>query len=61
MQLNYLYCCLIRRGLPLAKIVHLTRHPIAVCYAMYKTLFKDGYPFFYDLVEIGRYYIAYRR
>jgi tetratricopeptide (TPR) repeat protein len=61
MPLNYLYCGLIRRALPNAKIVHLTRHPMAVCYAMYKTLFKDGYPFSYDLGEIGRYYIAYRR
>ena len=61
MPLNYLYCGLIRRALPNAKIVHVTRQPMAVCYAMYKTLFKDGYPFSYDLGEIGRYYIAYRR
>jgi tetratricopeptide (TPR) repeat protein len=61
MPLNYLYCGLIRRALPNARIVHLTRHPMAVCYAMYKTLFEDGYPFSYDLQEIGRYYIAYRR
>lgn len=61
MPLNYLYCGLIRRALPNAKIVHLTRQPMAACYAMYKTLFKDGYPFSYDLEETGRYYIAYRR
>lgn len=61
MPLNYLYCGLIRRALPNAKIVHLTRQPMAACYAMYKTLFKDGYPFSYDLGEIGRYYIGYRR
>ena len=61
MPLNYLYCGLIHRALPRAKIVHLTRHPIAACYAMYKTLFKDAYPFSYDLDEIGRYYVAYRR
>lgn len=61
MPLNYLYCGLIRRALPSARIVHLTRHPLAVCYSMYKTLFKDGYPFSYDLTEIGSYYIAYRR
>jgi Sulfotransferase family len=59
--LNYLYCGLIRRALPNARLVHLTRHPVAVCYAMYKTLFKDGYPFSYDLNEIGRYYLGYRR
>jgi tetratricopeptide (TPR) repeat protein len=61
MPLNYLYCGLIRRALPKAKIVHVTRHPMAACYAMYKTLFKDGYPFSYDLGEIGRYYLGYRR
>jgi tetratricopeptide (TPR) repeat protein len=61
MPLNYLYCGIIRRALPNARIVHLTRHPLAVCYAIYKTLFKDGYPFSYDLGEIGRYYVSYRR
>jgi tetratricopeptide (TPR) repeat protein len=61
MPLNYLYCGLIHRALPNAKIVHLTRHPMAACYSMYKTLFKDGYPFSYDLGETGRYYVAYRR
>jgi len=61
MPLNYLYCGLIRRALPNAKIVHVARRPMAACYAMYKTLFKDGYPFSYDLGEIGRYYVGYRR
>jgi hypothetical protein len=61
MPLNYLYCGIIRRALPNARIVHLTRHPLAVCYAIYKTLFKDGYPFSYDLGEIGRYYASYRK
>jgi hypothetical protein len=61
MPLNYLYCGLIRRALPNARIVHLVRDPLAVCYAMYKTLFKSGYPFSYDLREIARYYAAYRR
>jgi tetratricopeptide (TPR) repeat protein len=61
MPLNYLYCGLIRRALPNAKIVHLTRHPMAAGYAIYKTLFKDGYPFSYDLDEIAQYYIAYRK
>jgi tetratricopeptide (TPR) repeat protein len=61
MPLNYLYCGLIRRALPNAKIVHVYRDPMAACYAMYKTLFKDGYPFSYELTEIGRYYMGYRR
>jgi tetratricopeptide (TPR) repeat protein len=61
MPLNYLYCGLIKRALPGAKIIHVTRYPMAACFAMYKALFKDGYPFSYDLSEIARYYIGYRR
>ena len=61
MPLNYLYCGLIHRALPNAKIVHLTRHPMAVCYAIFKTLFEDAYPFSYDLREIAEYYLGYQR
>ena len=61
MPLNYLYCGLIRRALPNARIVHVTRRPMASCYAMFKTLFKDGYPFSYDLDDLARYYVGYRR
>jgi len=31
------------------------------CYAMYKTLFKQAYPFSYDLCELGEYFLAYRK
>ena len=61
LPLNYLYCGPIHLSLPSARIIHLTRHPMATCYAIYKTLFKDAYPFSYDLREIARYYAAYRR
>lgn len=60
MPLNFLYAGLIHRALPQAKIVHLQRHPLDTCYAIYKTLFKDAYPFSYSLEELGRYYLAYR-
>ena len=61
MPLNYLYCGLIDTALPNAGIVHVTRHPMATCYGIYKVLFEQGYPFSYDLAEIGAYYIGYRR
>lgn len=61
LPLNYLYCGLIHLALPNARIVHLVRHPMATCYAVYKTLFKDAYPFSYDVGELARYYAAYRR
>jgi hypothetical protein len=31
------------------------------CYAVYKQLFVDAYPFSYDLEELGRYYVAYHQ
>ena len=58
---NYLYLGLIHQALPQAKVVHLTRHPMDSCYAMFKTLFRMGYPFSYSLEDLGRYYVAYHR
>jgi len=59
--LNYLYIALIALSLPEAAIVHVRRRPMEVCFAMYKTLFRMGYPFSYDLSDLGRYYIAFDR
>lgn len=56
---NYLYFGLIQGALPQAKIIHLRRHPLDSCYAMYKTLFRMGYPFSYKLSDLADYYIAY--
>lgn len=61
LPLNYLYCGLIDAALPAARIVHVTRHPLATCFGVFKVLFDQGYPFSYDLMEIADYYIAYRR
>jgi len=58
--INFLYLGLIHLALPGAKIIHMRRHPMDSCYAIYKTLFRAGYPFSYSLQELGRYYIAYR-
>jgi tetratricopeptide (TPR) repeat protein len=61
MPLNYLYCGLIHPALPNARILHLARHPLATCYAIFKTLFNQGYPFSYDLTEVAEYYIGYHQ
>jgi tetratricopeptide (TPR) repeat protein len=58
---NYLYAGLIHLALPQAKIINIQRHPMDTCYAVYKQLFKDAYPFSYDLNELGQYYIDYHR
>lgn len=57
---NFYYVGLILAAIPNAKIVHLRRHPVDSCYAVYKTLFRQGYPFSYDLEHMGRFYLAYR-
>ena len=58
---NYLYAGLIRLALPAARMVRLERHPMDTCYAVYKQLFRDAYPFSYDLDDLGRYFIGYSR
>ena len=59
MPQNYLYVGLIARALPNAKIVLLERNPMDSCYAMYKTLFGQAYPFTYSQEDLGRYYVAW--
>ena len=61
LPLNYLYVGAIRRALPEAKILLVSRSPIDSCFAMYRTLFAAGYPFSYDLAELARYYAGYAR
>lgn len=61
MPANYMYCGLIRKALPQARIVHLVRDPMDACYAAYKTLFQQAYHFSYDLAELAEYYVCYRR
>ena len=61
LPLNYLYLGAIGRALPEAKILLVSRSPLDSCFAMYRTLFAAGYPFSYDLAELGRYYAAYEQ
>jgi len=58
---NFLYIGLIRLALPRARIIHLRRDPMDCGYAMYKTLFRMGYPFSYALDDLARYMAAQYR
>lgn len=58
---NYMYCGLIRKALPKAKLIHLVRDPLDSCYAVFKTLFFKAYDFSYDQEELGDYFVAYRK
>ena len=57
---NYLYCGLIRKAFPQARIIHMVRDPMDACYAVFKTLFSRAYYYSYDLGELADYYVAYR-
>jgi hypothetical protein len=48
-------------ALPKAKIIVLNRDPLDTCYAIYKQLFTNAYPFSYQLDELAEYYVAYHR
>jgi len=61
LPLNSLNIGLIYAALPNAKIVHVERNHMDTCYAIYKFLFKNGYPFSYDLEELAVYYVEYYR
>jgi tetratricopeptide (TPR) repeat protein len=60
-NMNFLYCALILRAFPQARIVHVTRHPLAACYAIYRNRFNGSYAFTYDLSDIGEFYVGYRK
>ena len=61
LPLNYLNLGVIARALPNAKIVLLVRNPMDSCFAMFKTLFAEAYPFSYSLNDLGVYYVAWRQ
>ena len=58
---NAQYIGLIHRALPQAKILILERHPLDVCYAVYKQMFTDIYQFSYDLDELAQYFIQHQK
>ena len=58
---NFLYCGLIKKAFPRARILHMVREPMDTCYAVFKILFSKAYYYSYDLAELADYYTAYRR
>ena len=61
LPMNFLYTGLIQQVIPQAKIIHITRCPMATAYAIYKTYFEQAYPYAYRLKDIAHYYVAYRK
>lgn len=62
--LNFLYAGLIARCLPQAKVICLRRHPLDTCLSNFRQLFAPNNPnyfYAYDLLDSGRYYLAFDR
>jgi tetratricopeptide (TPR) repeat protein len=61
LPMNYIYLGPIAEALPDARLIWLRRHPLDSCFAMFRTLFGEAYPFSYDFEDLARYYAAYER
>jgi tetratricopeptide (TPR) repeat protein len=58
---NFMMIGTIHLSLPNSRIIHVRRTPIDACYAIYKFLFNEAYPWSYELGELTSYYVAYHR
>lgn len=57
---NFRFIGLIRKALPEARIIHLRRDPVAVCWSNYKTYFNaQNIGYAWDLQEVAGYYRLY--
>lgn len=57
---NFMLLGAIRRALPHARVLHMVRDPMDVCFSNYRALFGDAYPYSYGLDRIAHHYPLYR-
>ncbi|BDU14941.1 sulfotransferase [Lysobacter auxotrophicus] len=58
---NFLVAGLIARALPRARILHLHRDAMDVCFSNWRALFGDAYGYSYDLQALAMHHRHYRR
>lgn len=58
---NFLNIGFICRALPQARILHMVRDPVEVCFSNLRELFSEANPYSYDQLELADYYRQYRR
>lgn len=58
---NWMIAGLIHAALPRARILHMVRDPIDVCFSNYRTFFGDVFVYSYDLAAMAAHYRDYRR
>lgn len=59
LPLNFMLAGFIHRALPRARILHMRRDPMDVCFSNWKALFGDSYAYSYDLGTLAAYYCRY--
>ena len=60
MPANFQYIGFIKKALPAAKIVHVTRNPVDTCFSIFTTFFQGSIPYSYNQRELGEYYCLYK-
>ena len=58
---NYMLAGFIRLALPQARIVHMSRDPMDLCFSNYRALFGDAFAYSYDLDALAAHHAQYRR
>lgn len=58
---NFMLLGFIHRALPHARILHMVRDPMDVCFSNYRALFGDAYAYSYDLESLARHHRQYQR
>lgn len=58
---NYLLAGFIHRALPQARILHMVRDPMDVCFSNYRALFGDSFAYSYSFDTLAAHYRQYQR
>ncbi|RZA20257.1 MAG: sulfotransferase family protein [Lysobacteraceae bacterium] len=58
---NWMLVGHVRRALPRAKVLHLLRDPMDVCFSNWRALFGDAYAYSYDFDALAHQHRLYRR
>jgi len=57
---NWMLAGLIRRALPQARMIHLVRDPMDVCFSNFRVMFADAFAHIYNLDALAAHYRQYR-
>ena len=58
---NFMLAGFIRKALPQARIVHMSRDPMDLCFSNYRALFGDAFAYSYELGTLAAHHWQYRR